>query len=224
MFKQLIGATAALFIGVGSLSAQHGGGGGGHGGGGFGGGGRGGYGGYGGYGRGGYGYGGFYGGIGLYGYGFGYPYGYGGGYYDLGGMGYSSFGGYGSGGGGIYPASPIIPYSSGYTPAPSTNLDMTLLPALPTPLTPPIPSTTSVAASASLTVIVPEGGQVWFDNTLTPQKGSKWVYNSPTLEPGKTYTVNIKARWAEGGQDKAYDIPLRIVAGDKMTMDLTKIR
>jgi uncharacterized protein (TIGR03000 family) len=85
-------------------------------------------------------------------------------------------------------------------------------------------ATQAVASPASVTVIVPEGGQVWFDNTLTPKTGANWVYNSPKLEPGKTYTLNIKARWAEGGQDKAYDIPLRVVAGDKMTMDLSKIR
>jgi uncharacterized protein (TIGR03000 family) len=158
-------------------------------------------------------------------YGFGYPYyGYGG-IYDLGGMGYSGFGGYGSGGSGLNPGTPIIPYSPEYTPIPPANIDPTALPSLPAPLSPPATTVSNATpATATVNVIVPEGGQVWFDDTLTPSTGSKWVYTSPKLEPGKTYTLKIKARWAEGGHDRNYDIPLRIVAGDKMTMDLTKIR
>jgi uncharacterized protein (TIGR03000 family) len=237
MFKQLLGATFALLLGTGSVLAQHGGGGGGgggHGGGGAWGGGHGGV----GYGRG-YGYnrgfyGGFgFGGVGVWGFGYPYPYPYFGGAYDLGGMGYSSFGGYGSGGYGSYGGAPIVPYSPEYTPTPipPANFDPTTPPALPAPLPPPTrqaPSgtmvSTAVATAATVTVIVPEGGQVWFDNTLTPATESKWVYTSPKLEPGKTYTVNVKARWADGSQDRDYNIPLRITAGDKMTMDLTKVR
>jgi uncharacterized protein (TIGR03000 family) len=222
MFKHFVSAALALLLAAGSVSAQRGGGG--HGGGG--GGGHGGYSGYGHGGYGGYGYGrGFYG---AYGFGYpfyGYPY-YGGGYYDLGGLGYSTVGGYGSGGYGTYGGAAIIPYSSNYTPAPSGSIDPTILPSLPVPLSPPsAPTSTALTAgTATVTVVVPEGAQVWFDNTLTPAKGTKWVYTSPKLEPSKTYTVNVKARWAEGGQDKAYDIPLRIVSGDNMTMDLSKIR
>ena len=230
MVKQLLFASAALLIGVGTVSAQRGGGG--HAGGGYGGGhGYGGYGGHGGYGRG------YYGGYGygLYGFGYGlgypyYPY-YGGSYYGLdglGGLGYSSFGGYGSGGYGNSGGAAIVPYSSSYTPSGSgPALDPTAIPSLPAPLNPPPTAsapTALTAASATINVIVPEGGQVWFDNTLSPTKGTKWEYTSPKLEPGKTYTVNVKARWADSTGDKSYDIPLRIVAGDKMTMDLTKIR
>ena len=219
MFKQLLGISLALLATAGTVQAQRGGGG--HGGGM--GGGHGGYGGYGGYGRGGYGgYGrGFYGG-GFYG-GWGYPYYYGGiypyyggGFYDL------------PPAVGTYPST-VIPYSSNYTPIPPANVDPSTLPSLPAPLSPPsipnaVATKSATPATATVSVIVPEGAQVWFDNTLTPTKGTKWTYTSPKLEPSKTYTVNVKARWAEGGQDKAYDIPLRIVAGDNMTMDLTKVR
>jgi uncharacterized protein (TIGR03000 family) len=223
MFKQFLMASLALLIVAGSVHAQRGGGGGGRGGGGYGGG-RGYGGGYGGYG---YGRGGFYGGygaFGFYGVGYPYPYPYFGVPYDVGGLGYSSFGGFGSGGSGLNPGSPIIPYSPEYIPGPA-NIDPTALPSLPAPLTPPGTTVSNATpATATVNVIVPEGGQVWFDDTLTPSTGSKWVYTSPKLEPGKTYTLKIKARWAEGGQDRNYDIPLRIVAGDKTTMDLTKIR
>jgi hypothetical protein len=73
-------------------------------------------------------------------------------------------------------------------------------------------------------VIVPQGGQVWFNDSLSPTKsGSKWIYTSDKLEPGKTHVLNIKARWAEGEKEKSYTIPLRMEAGDNVTVDLTKL-
>jgi hypothetical protein len=35
--------------------------------------------------------------------------------------------------------------------------------------------------------------------------------------------LNIKARWAEGEKEKSYTIPLRMEAGDNVTVDLTKL-
>ena len=94
---------------------------------------------------------------------------------------------------------------------------------MPTPLPPP-PQSTTAPGTATVAVIVPAGGQVWFNDTLTPAKGDKWVFSSGRLEAGKTYVVNVKVRWSQNGQDQNYDIPLRVVAGDNMTMDLTRIR
>jgi hypothetical protein len=227
MFKYILGATLALLLTTGDIYAQRGGRGGG---GGFGGG-RGGYGGYGGYGRG------FYGGYGGWGYGWGYPgYGYG---YGLGGYGYPYYGGYSypyyggySDPGTTYipssystPDTPIAPYPPTYTP-PINSTD----PHSPTIIeTGATSSGTSGAAYgpglAKVTVIVPPEGQVWFNDSLNPPKnGSKWVYVSDKLDVGKTYVLNIKARWNENGQDKSYSIPLRMEAGDNLTMDLTKMR
>jgi uncharacterized protein (TIGR03000 family) len=223
MFRKLLIAAGLVVLAADTASAQRGGGG--HGGG-YGGGH--GYGGYG-YGRG---YGGWYGGISFYGYGWGYPYayGYGPGFYDLGGLGYSGVGGFGGGGSGAIPAPTLIPYSSSYTPGQGPKLDPTTIPTLPPPLAnpelpaAPVAKPAAAAATASITVIVPEGGQVWFDNTLTPTKGTSWSFTTTALEQGKTYTVNVKARWDEKGNDRSYDIPVRVVSGDKLTLDLTKIR
>jgi uncharacterized protein (TIGR03000 family) len=230
MFKPILGATLALLISTGDLYAQRGG----HGGGGgariSGGGYRGGYGGYSGY-RGGYGgYGrGIYGG---YGWGLGYPYyGYG---YGLGGygLGYDYYPYYSPNYSG-YPvldasATPqaIVPYSSGYTPAVDPTTGPSTSPAQPENIPPPsAPPATAARSMATVAVIVPEGGKVWFNDSLNPPKtGSKWVFTSEKLEPGKTFVLNIKARWEEGGKDRSYNIPLRIEAGDNMTVDLTRIR
>jgi hypothetical protein len=88
------------------------------------------------------------------------------------------------------------------------------------PIGPPAAPAVAANNQAILTVVVPQGGQVWFDNVLTPQDGTKWIYKSPAVETGKTQVVSVKARW-EGG---SFDLPLRLQGGDNMTIDLTKTR
>lgn len=203
---------------------------------------RGGYGGYGGYGRGFYGgYGGYgFGGLGYYGYGLGgYGYGLGGYGYGVGGYGYPSydypysynggytdFGSYGTPSV-ITPSTTVVPYSSSYTP-PLNQSDPhspTIIETGATSSGIPVTSTATVANPAKVAVLVPQGGKVWFNDTLNPPKaGEKWVFTTDKLDPGKTYILNIKANWNEGGQDKSYSIPLRVEAGDNMTMDLTRIQ
>jgi uncharacterized protein (TIGR03000 family) len=245
MFKHVLSATLALFLSTGTIYAQHGhsgghsgGGGGGHGSWSGGGGYRGGYGGYGGYGRGYGGYGGYgrgyYGGYGGWGYPF-YGFGYGLGGYGLGGYGGGYYGGssypyYDYSDGSYYgtygapDTTTVLPYSSGYTPALTD-------PHAPTTIeigngTPTNANRINSPASATVTVIAPQGGQVWFNDTLSPPKtGSKYVFTSDKLDAGKTHVVNIKARWQDAsGKDWSHSIPLKVEAGDNLTVDLTKIQ
>jgi uncharacterized protein (TIGR03000 family) len=98
-----------------------------------------------------------------------------------------------------------------------------VVPSTPAPATPAPGNTATVAAPAKITVVVPTGGQVWFDNSLTPTQGDKWTYTSAPLEPGKDYTVAVKARWGEGDDAKSYDLPIHVRAGDNLTVDLTTL-
>jgi uncharacterized protein (TIGR03000 family) len=213
MYLRILGVLAAITLATQTASAQHGG----HGGGGHMGGAAhvggahvGGIGHVGGYGGHYYGYGGHYGGYGL-----GYPaFGF------YGGFGYPVYGGdyYGSG---VlsYPSYYYDPNTVGYPVAPST-------PNVVVPPSQPVPSAaaaTALSGTATLTAIVPEGGQVWFNDTLTQSGGTAWVYTTPPLESGKTYSVDVKARWVEGSQDRSMELALRLVAGDNMTVDFTKI-
>lgn len=244
MFKHILAAMLALLISSNDSYAQHGGhGGGGHGGAVHGGGGgyrggyggyRGGYGGYGGYGRG------FYGGYGGWGYG-GLGWGYGGYGYGLGGYGYPSYGGYyypnygyPDAGTAIVPDT-TVPYTSGYTPSSNVPADPPITPIIEayaqTRLNGPVSSDirpasfATTSAPAVVAVIVPKEGQVWFNDQLNPPKtGTRWVFSTENLQPGKTYVVNVKARWKDGEQDRSYNIPLRVEAGDNMTVDLTNMR
>jgi uncharacterized protein (TIGR03000 family) len=171
-------ATAVVLVFAGESMAQRGGGGRG-GGGGFGGGrggfggGRGGYGGWGG----GWGY----GGLGYGGYGWGYP-GYGGGYYD----------------GGYYaPTYGTVPYYYGdsYMPSmasvPQTSGNQSFYPpdanyggySQPTNNT------------AAIDMKVPANAKVWFNGKETSQTGPNRHFVTPPLEPGKTFSYEVKASW-----------------------------
>ena len=238
MSRRILVTLIGLALATQTASAQKGGhGGGGHGGGGHGGGIHGGgghyYGGHGGYYHGGYG-GRYYGGYGFYpffGLGIGYPY-YSG--YGLGYPSYSGFGlgGYGQGyygyGGWPYSWDYDYPQSSGYySVAPAVYPDTTIVPY--TPATPElvpaagiVPARSSAPATVRLTG--PAGTRVWFDGKAVQANSGQWTYTTPTLEPGKTYTVNARARWSQDGQDQTIDLPLGVVAGDDLTVDLTRIR
>jgi uncharacterized protein (TIGR03000 family) len=189
-------ATAVLLVFAAEGSAQRGGGGGGgRGGGGMGGGfggrggegfGRGGYGGYGFGGYGGYGWG--YGGIGLGDYYGGYP--------DYGGY----YGGYDAG---YYsPLYGTIPYY--YTPPPNSYVPAASYPYnLPTTgyqsyYPPDVNNLSRVNNNtAAIEVQVPPNAQLWFDGKQTSQRGSNRYFVSPALEPGRTFTYEVRATWID---------------------------
>jgi uncharacterized protein (TIGR03000 family) len=175
------------------------------------------YGGYGGY-RG-YGYGG-YGGYGypLLGYGlgyggYGYPFlGFGLGYR---GLGYGGYGGYGY----------SSPYYSGYTypntsdwyyPTATPPVIGGVVQASATDRDVPV-ATSATAAPATITAIVPNGAQLWFNGKETAATGTSRVFTSPTLQPDQQPAVlEIKARW--DGNMHSMQLPMH--AGDKVTVDL----
>ena len=210
-------APAVLLLGADPVLAQRrGGGGGGARMGGYSGGYRGGYsGGYGGY-RGGYGPGYGYGGLGGYGSPFagGYGLGYGG--LGYGGLGYGGYGsGYGrygssySSGGYSYPMS-----GYGYSDYATPTVTGGVIPTSGTEVYSPSPA--AVAAPAMVTIVVPEGAQVWCDGKEVSGTGTSRVFNSPVLEPGRSSVLSVKARW--DGRDREMRLPIQ--AGDKMSVDL----
>ena len=81
------------------------------------------------------------------------------------------------------------------------------------------------ADRALIVVRVPATASVWFENTPTTRLGSERRFLSPALEPGKTHILTVKARWAGAdGKDANWDLPIRVRAGDVMTVDLTHVR
>lgn len=171
---------------------------------------------YGGY-RGGYGYGG-YGGFGypfLGGYGLGYGLGYGG-------LGFGRYGGYGYSSPYYYSRGYSSPYySSGYYyPSYSSGYYYPATPVIDSGVIQTggyaVPSAPAAAAAAQVTVLVPEGAQVWFDGKEAAATGTSRVFTSPVLQPGQSSVLAVKARW--DGSNREMQLPIQ--AGDKMTVDL----
>jgi len=230
-------APVILFFASGSVSAQHHGGGGhsgGHVSGGHisGGSYHGGY--YGGY-HSGY-RGGYYGGYRGYGYGYGgygYPFvggyglGYGLGGYGLGnyGLGYSGLGGYGGYrysspyyyGGYSYPYA-VPTYDNNYFMPPTVNGNGVVQASGVENSVPSLSADSGNAAPAVVTVMVPDGAQVWFDGKESTDTGNSRVFTSPMLQPGQPTMLTVKARW--DGSNREMQLPIR--AGDKMSVDLRR--
>lgn len=133
--------------------------------------------------------------------GLGYPYGYPYGGITLG-FGVGGLG-YGYGMGSAYPGG--FRYSS---PAPL------IIPRSAVPVT-PIPASSEPAA-AVVTLTVPSGAKVWFNDKEVDAPGGSAVFTSQVLKPGEASTLAVKARW----NDRTREMNLTIRAGDKMSVDL----
>jgi uncharacterized protein (TIGR03000 family) len=215
ILSAMLGAVALM--GLPSTShAQRGGRGGGnngsfHSGGGFGGG----------YYGGGYHGGGYYGG-GFYGRGY-----YGGGYYGRGyygdyGLGLGLTLGYPGYGYNYSYASPY--YGSSYYYAPNTYGDLQSVAPTTSYYQPEMAPTAPVPHEnpnvVNLEVRVPENAALWVEGQPTDPTGSTRHFYSPQLQPGRTYTYHVHARWTDANgkvvdRTKAVDVR----AGERIGVD-----
>ncbi len=154
-------------------------------------------------------------------FGGGYPYG---GYGGWGGYG-MPYGGYGTpyggyGGwapyfyGGSYVTPVILTYS---TPAAEVAPRMrpTLWPAIPYRDTP------AQGSTAMIDVRVPSpGAEVWFDGVRMQQSGSDRHFVTPPLDPGATYTFEVRASWNDpSGKTQTRTRQVEVRAGGQQTID-----
>jgi uncharacterized protein (TIGR03000 family) len=79
----------------------------------------------------------------------------------------------------------------------------------------PAPLTTPAAPDnrAHVTVRVPAGAQVWFDDRATTQTGTFRQYQSPPLTPGEHYTYEVRARWQQDGREVTQSKNVSVTAG-----------
>jgi uncharacterized protein (TIGR03000 family) len=75
---------------------------------------------------------------------------------------------------------------------------------------------------AHLTVRVPPGAQVWFENQTTNQKGAVRNFVSPALAPGRDYTYDIRATWLQSGRTVDQKREVAVHAGSRVTVDFTQ--
>lgn len=156
-----------------------------------------------------------YGGYGGYrGYGYGSPYGYG---YGRGiniGIG-SGYGGYGWGYGGYG-----TPYYGNYaTITPSYYNDYASNPQTVTnqAFYPQLDSTSS--GGAHIRVIVAPDAEVWFDGSATQQRGEVREFETPALDPNRSFTYKVRARWNQNGQVMDQTRDLQVQGGRSATVN-----
>jgi uncharacterized protein (TIGR03000 family) len=70
-----------------------------------------------------------------------------------------------------------------------------------------------------LNVRVPSNAQVWFDGENTQQRGDLRRFVSPPLDPGKTFTYEIKASWTENGRQVERTRKVHVRAGQRLNVD-----
>jgi uncharacterized protein (TIGR03000 family) len=64
--------------------------------------------------------------------------------------------------------------------------------------------------------------QILIDGTPTTQRGTQRLFISPPLEPGKTFTYELSAKFLEGGKEVTRLQKQEVRAGERVTVDFTK--
>jgi uncharacterized protein (TIGR03000 family) len=84
------------------------------------------------------------------------------------------------------------------------------------------PARADTRDSAQLNVRLPDpNAEVWVEGKRTQQRGTWREYQSPPLNPDKSYTYEVRARWTENGKDveRTKTVPVR--ANGVATVDFT---
>jgi uncharacterized protein (TIGR03000 family) len=163
--------------------------------------------------------------------------GYGGGYYRPYGWGYHR-GGYGYGpylgGYGYYPDYDYYPSYGAYPPYSDLSSAGVYEPGYYGGYYQPAPSLSGGAAlggsvlstdqpsldtAAHVTVDVPPGARLWFEDQPTTTTGSIRQFMSPPLTPGTKYTYDIKASWNENGREVTQTQKVAVTAGARVQVD-----
>jgi len=70
-----------------------------------------------------------------------------------------------------------------------------------------------------LRVLVPTPDtRVWIEDSPTKETGVDRIFESPRLEPGRTYTYHLKARWMENGREVTKDREVKVEPGKETTV------
>ena len=73
--------------------------------------------------------------------------------------------------------------------------------------------------AAHVRVVAPADAKVWIGGAETSQTGMDRVFTSPALEPGKSYTYEVKARWMEAGKPVEQTRRVKVQANQTTTVD-----
>jgi uncharacterized protein (TIGR03000 family) len=77
-------------------------------------------------------------------------------------------------------------------------------------------------SAAIIRLRVPANAQVWFDGTATTLTGTLRPFIASSLEAGKDYGYEIRARWTEAGKPVEQTRKITFRSGDRLTLNLLK--
>jgi uncharacterized protein (TIGR03000 family) len=90
----------------------------------------------------------------------------------------------------------------------------------PGPVTAPPPAARKPAdARAYVTLMVPEGAEVWFEGKKTTATGIVREFRSPPLDPGYQYSYDVRVRWRQKGEDMTQTRQVIVTAGADVVLD-----
>jgi len=75
--------------------------------------------------------------------------------------------------------------------------------------------------AARLEVKVPANAEVWFDGAKTNQGGTDRFFVSPPLNPGQTYSYDIRARWMDNGREVDRTQHVDVRPGENQVVDFS---
>jgi len=75
------------------------------------------------------------------------------------------------------------------------------------------PATDQPDTRAHITVSVPAGAELWFNDTRSTATGAVREYASPPLTAGDRFTYDVRARWNENGHEVTQTQQVEVTAG-----------
>jgi len=78
---------------------------------------------------------------------------------------------------------------------------------------------TAATTSSQVTVRLPADAKLYVDGVACPQTSSERSFETPKLEPGRSYTYNLKIEMVRNGQTKAESRQVAFRAGQPVTVD-----
>jgi uncharacterized protein (TIGR03000 family) len=69
---------------------------------------------------------------------------------------------------------------------------------------------------------VPASARVWFDDEKTVQPGTSRDFITPSLASGREYSYAVRVEWTENGHKMESTRRIRIHAGDRVSLDMSK--
>jgi uncharacterized protein (TIGR03000 family) len=76
--------------------------------------------------------------------------------------------------------------------------------------------------TAHITIKVPEGAEIWFDDTKMTETGPVRQFYTPPLERGREYSYQVRLRWQQEGRPLTQTHEVVVTAGTHITVDFTK--